>query len=159
MKEIPKKNYCLLVVLLAVTVVLTLSLSSIYLNKEKLVSNFYEYSNKITVEEFDEYMIENSDTIIYISDKYDLTLGDFEKKLQNKLDEKNWKQNFVFLDKKDINDKFLNKLKNTYKINIDLEKTPIIIVVVDKRVIKNVKVTSSSDVNTLIDYEVFEWLM
>ena len=156
MKEIPKKNYCLLVVLLAVTVVLTLSLSSIYLNKEKLVSNFYEYSNKITVEEFDEYMIENSDTIIYISDKYDLTLGDFEKKLQNKLDEKNLKQNFVFLDKKDINDKFLNKLKNTYKINIDLEKTPIIIVVVDKRVIKNVKVTSSSDVNTLIDYEVFE---
>lgn len=156
MKEIPKKNYCLLVVLLAVTVVLTLSLSSIYLNKEKLVSNFYEYSNKITVEEFDEYMVENSDTIIYISDKYDLTLGDFEKKLQNKLDEKNLKQNFVFLDKKDINDKFLNKLKNTYKINIDLEKTPIIIVVVDKRVIKNVTVTSSSDVNTLIDYEVFE---
>lgn len=156
MKEIPKKNYYLLVVLLAVTVLLTLSLSSIYLNKEKLASNFYEYSNKITPEEFDQFMTENSDVIIYISDKYDLTLEDFEKKLQNKIDEKNLKHNLVFLDKKDIDNKFLTKLKNTYGININLEKTPIVIVVVDKQVIKNVLVTPNSNVDTLIDYGVFE---
>ena len=54
MKEIPKKNYYILVVLLVVTVGLTLLLSNLYVNKEKMVSNFYEYSNKITSEEFDE---------------------------------------------------------------------------------------------------------
>ena len=47
MRQIPKKNYYILVVILSVTVLLTLCLSYVYKNKEKLVSNFYEYSNKI----------------------------------------------------------------------------------------------------------------
>ena len=41
MREIPKKNYYILVVLLAVTVLLTLSLSNIYINRVELASNFY----------------------------------------------------------------------------------------------------------------------
>ena len=86
MREIPKKNYIILVVLLAVTAFLTLFLSNIYKNKEKLTSNFYEYANKITPESFDEFMTENEDVIIYIGDKYDLTLETVEKELSEKID-------------------------------------------------------------------------
>ena len=156
MKEIPKKNYYILVVLLAVTVLLTLWLSNLYLNKEKLVSSFYEYSNKITPKEFDQFVTENSDVIIYISDKYDLTNESFESKLEKKLDSLNLKQNFVFIDKNDINKKFINKLEKLYGINIDINKTPIVIVVVDEQIIKNVSVMTDSDVDSLIDAEVFE---
>ena len=85
MREIPKKNYIILVVLLAVTAFLTLFLSNIYKNKEKLTSNFYEYANKITPESFDEFMTENEDVIIYIGDKYDLTLETVEKELSKTL--------------------------------------------------------------------------
>ena len=131
-------------------------LSNLYLNKEKLVSSFYEYSNKITPKEFDQFVTENSDVIIYISDKYDLTNESFESKLEKKLDSLNLKQNFVFIDKNDINKKFINKLEKLYGINIDINKTPIVIVVVDEQIIKNVSVMTDSDVDSLIDAEVFE---
>ena len=156
MKEIPKKNYYILVVLLASTVVLTLLLSNVYLNKEQLVSNFYEYSNKITPEEFDVYMTENSDIIIYISDKYDLTHETFEKNFQNKIDNLNLKHNLVYIDKNDMNQEFLNKLKILYGINVDLEQSQIVIVIIDEQVVKNVAITPNSNVDTLIEYEAFE---
>lgn len=156
MRQIPKKNYYILVVLLVVTILLTLSLSYVYRNKEKLVSNFYEYSNKIKPQEFDEYMIENSDFIIYISDKYDLTYEEFENKFKEKLEKLNLKSNLIYIDKNDINKEFLNKLKKEYNINIEIKDTPIVIVVVDNKVIKNVSVDIDSDVDTLIEYEVFE---
>lgn len=156
MREIPKKNYYILIALLVVTALLTLLLSNSYLNKEKLVSNFYEYSNKITPKEFDQFMTENSDVIIYISDKYDLTNGNFESKLEKKLDDLNLKHNFVFIDKNEINKKFIKKLKNTYGINIDVNKTPVVIVIVDEQIVKNISITTDSDIDTIIDFEVFE---
>jgi len=156
MKEIPKKNYYILVVLLAVTASLTLWLSNIYINKEKLTSDFYQYSNKITPDEFDEYIIENSEAIIYISDKFDLTKGNFEKKLKNKIEELNLKQNLIYINKGDIDKKFLNKLKKDYEINIDMKKMPIIIVIIDGKVVNNLSVNANSNVDTLIRYEVFQ---
>ena len=110
MKEIPKKNYYILAVLLGVTAILTLSLSSVYKNRDKLLSNFYNYSNKITSEEFDEFLLERSDLIIYISDKYDVTNEYFERRLEKKIDELNLKDNLVYIDKGELNKKFLKVL-------------------------------------------------
>lgn len=156
MKYIQKKNYYVLVVLLAVTILLTLSLASIYKNREKFTSSFYEYSNKITPGEFDEYMLENSNIIVYISDKYDLTNENFEKKFSKKLDQLNLKGNLIYIDEKDIDKQFLKKLKKTYDINIDLEKLPTVVVIIDNEVVKNVTIDSDSDVDTIIEYEAFK---
>ena len=156
MREIPKKNYYILVVLLVVTAGLTMLLSNLYLNKEKMVSNFYEYSNKITPQEFNEYIIENPDLIVYISDKYDLTYETFETNFKNKIDNLNLKEKLIYIDKNYINKDFVNELKKIYKINIDLNNTPIIIVVIDKKVIKNVSITNDSNVDSIIEYGVFE---
>lgn len=156
MKEIPKKNYYILVVLLVVTAILTLLLSNVYLNKEKMVSHFYEYSNKIKPEEFDEYMTENSDLIIYISDKYDLSHETFENKFKNKINHLNLKENLIYLDKNEIDKDFLNHLKKKYNINIETNRTPLIIIVIEKKVIKNIAITNESDVETIIEYEVFK---
>lgn len=155
MREIPKKNYIILVVLLAVTVFLTLFLSNIYKNKEKLTSNFYEYANKITPESFDEFMTENEDVIIYIGDKYDLTLETVEKELEEKIDELNLKHNLIYIDKSYVDKKFIKKLKG-YDINIDLNKLPRVVVVVEEEVLKNVIVNSNTDIDELIVGELFE---
>ena len=156
MREIQKKNYYVLVVLLATTVLLTLYLSNLYLNKEKLTSDFYNYASVITPEDFDEFMTENSDVIIYLSDKYDLSHYTFEKNFEAKINELNLKHNLIYIDKEDITDEFLNKLKETYQINLDLEKLPVIVVVVDKKVVRNISVSTDSNVDTIIEYEVFE---
>ena len=155
MREIPKKNYIILVVLLAVTAFLTLFLSNIYKNKEKLTSNFYEYVNKITPESFDEFMTENEDVIIYIGDKYDLTLETVEKELSEKIDELNLKHNLIYIDKSYVDKKFIKKLKG-YDINIDLDKLPVVVVVVEEEVLKNVRLNSNTDIDELIAGEIFE---
>ena len=61
MKQLPKRNYLILIVLMFLTVLVTLSLVMVYKNRDKLTSSIYNYSNKITTEEFDEYMTENQD--------------------------------------------------------------------------------------------------
>ena len=156
MREIQKKNYYVLVVLLATTVLLTLYLSNLYLNKEKLTSDFYNYASVITPEDFDEFMTENSEVIIYISDKYDLSHNTFEKKFETKIDELNLKHNLIYIDKEDITSEFLNKLKKSYEINLDLKKLPVVVVTVDKKVVRNTSITPNSNVDTIIEYEVFE---
>ncbi len=156
MKKIPKKNYIILAVLISVTVLLTLTLSNIYLSKEKLVSNFYNDINEIKPNDFDEYYLEHTDLIIYISDKYDLSNETFEKKFEKKLENLNLKNIVVFMDKNEIDKKFLNKLKDEYNINIDINNTPLIVVVVDKEFVKGVSVSNLTDVDTIINYEAFE---
>lgn len=156
MNEIPKKNYYILLGLILGTIFLTLSLSYIYINKDKTISNFYMYSNKITSEEFDEYIIENPNLIVYISDKYNLSYEDFEKKFEKKINELNLKDNLVYIDKSSLSKKFLSDLEKKYNLNINRKKLPIIIVISDKRIIKTIFVEPTSDVETIIDYEVFE---
>lgn len=156
MKKIDNKNYVILVVLLAGTIFLTLLLSTLYNARDSFVSKIYQTSNKITVSEFDQFMIENSDSIIYISDKYDLSHGTIEEKLQKELNEFNLTEKFVFLDKSEIDNKFIKKLKDKYSININLDKYPILISVVDKENIKIMYIDNNKNINKFIDYEVFE---
>ena len=156
MRKIPQKNYFILIGLVLATIIITLSLASLYKSKDKIVSNFYKYANKINSSEFSEYIVENSDLIIYISDKYDLSNEAFETGFKNKLDKLNLKSKLVFIDKSDIDNKFLDSLEKNYDIKIDKERLPIIIVIVDKKEIKSIYVTPETDVDTIIEYGVFE---
>ena len=156
MKKIPQKNYFVLIGLVLVTIILTLSFANIYKNKDKLVSNFYEYANKIDSSEFNEYIVENSDLIIYISDKYDLSKESYETKFKNKLNELNLKNKLVFIDKRAVDKEFSDSIKKNYNLKIDINKLPIIIVVVDKKIVKSIYVESDTNVYTVIEYEVFE---
>lgn len=156
MRKIPNKNYIFLILLLVVTVFFTFFLSNLYISKNKLVSSFYEYSNKISADEFEQYMIENPDAIIYISDKYDLTNETFEEKFKEKIDKLNLKDKLVFIDKSEVDKDFLKNLSKNYDINIDLYNTPIIVIIIDKKGIKNIYVDENLDVETFIDYEAFE---
>ena len=156
MKKIPQKNYFILIILLLVTIIITLSLASVYKNKDKFVSNFYEYANKIDSSEFNEYVTENSDLIIYISDKYDLSKESFENKFKNKLDELNLKDKLVFIEKSSIDTKILNNIQEKYKLKIDIKKLPIIIVLIDRKVVKSVYIKTESNAETVIEYGAFE---
>ena len=46
MREIPKKNYIKLVILIVATIIVTISLSKMYLSDAKAYTKFYEYCNK-----------------------------------------------------------------------------------------------------------------
>lgn len=150
------KNYIILILLILCTIIVTFVLSNIYKNKDKKVNPFYEYANKITIDEFDQYMLENSDVIIYISDKYSLQYEQFEKKFKSKIIESNLNEKIIFIDKKDINKKFISKLQKQYNISINLNKIPIILIIVDKELQKQIYVNADTNVENFIDYEDFQ---
>ena len=148
-----KKNYIILAVLILCTVLLTLFFSRMYLNKTKEYSTFYSESNKITVKEIDQMSLEEPDVIYYISDKYDLNNADFELKLKTKLEGKNLLSKLVYIDTKKS---LINKFKTIYKLKIDIDKYPILVFVVDKKVIKTIYVNDNQDIDSYIDYGVYE---
>lgn len=156
MKKVFQKNYIILVILLVVTVFITLFLADIYTSKNKLVSNFYEYSNKIKPQEFNEFILETPDAIVYISNKYNLTNETFEKSLQDKISNLNLKENLVFIDTNEIKTEFIEQLKTNYGVYLELEKTPMIIVIVNNKVIKSIYIENDLSVDNIIDYGVFE---
>lgn len=156
MKEISKKNYILLALLVLITIVITLLCAKLYNKNNNVVSKFYEYSNKITIDDFEVYIIENRDAILYISDKNDLSNETFEEKLASKIDTLNLKDKIIFINKNEINSKFIKMLEKKYKTSIELDKYPIIISFIDNE-IKNVSyINENSDVDLIIDYDEFE---
>lgn len=151
-----KKNYIYMAVLLVATVGLTFLLSSIYNKEVNFVSHSYEKLNKITSAEFEEYMIENPDTIVYVSDKNDLNKNKFEKKFVKKLENLNLLENTIYIEKDEINNKFKDLLKTNYDYRLDEKNLPTIIVIDSGSVVQSVVVEKTSNVDTIIDYGVFE---
>ncbi len=150
------KNYVYLSILIIGTIVLTLLLSSLYRSKVNETSYLYEKLNKITATEFEEYMMENPDTIIYIGNKNDLEHNKFEKKLLNNFEKLGLLETVIYLEKEEMTKTLKQRFKEKYSYEYNEEELPIIIVIIDDKLIQKSMVTENSIVDTIIDYEVFE---
>jgi len=152
-----KRNYVYLLILILVTVVITLFLSNIYKKEVIITSHSYEKLNKITALEFEEYIIENPDTIIYLGDKTNLDNNKFEKKFISKLENLNLIKNTIYIDKTEITSSLKKVLEKEYSYNYDENKLPVVIVINDGKTIQKSNVYQNSKADTIINYEVFEW--
>ena len=153
MREIPIRNYIIACILLVLTVVITLFLSNLYTNRLKPVSDFYNYSNKITAKEFDVFITENPDSIVYLDSKYDLDNDSFEAKLKNKIEHLNIKEKFVYIN---VNNKLINNINKKYKVKIDINKIPVAITFVDGNIYRYEYIANGSEPENVIDFGVFE---
>lgn len=151
-----KKNYIYLLILLLATALITLLLAGIY--KKEVIHNCYAYENmnKIIPDEFEVYMQENPDTIIYIGNKNNLENNKFEKKLVEKLENLNILENIIYIEKEEIDVSLKNILKENYNFNYNENKIPVLIVIIDNKIIQTSIVDENSIVDTIINYEVFE---
>ena len=69
-KEIPTKNYIILIILSLVTLILTFNLAGIYqerMEHNNQSNNIMKFLSEIKEEELKNYVLDNHDTIIYIS--------------------------------------------------------------------------------------------
>ena len=137
MKKVPVKNYFILLIMLIGVVLVTLFGASFYNNNLKKTSSLYKYANHMSSNDLKEYLFETSSLVIYISDKYDLTKEDIEDSLKDKIIELNLYNNFVYVDKKEFNDKFLDFFNTTYHTNLNVDMLPTIIIYNDG-VIENI---------------------
>lgn len=151
-----KKNYIYFLILVIGTIVLTLLLASSYKKDVVEESFLYERLNKITATEFEEYIIENPNSIIYIGDKTNVDNNKFEKELIDKFEKLHLLTNVVYIEKTEINSSLQKRLKELYSFEYNENNLPTILVINDGEIIQSSFVDIDTDVDSVINYEVFK---
>ena len=151
-----KKNYIYLALLLIATVILTLFLAAVYKAKLEPTSLLYDKMRKINATEYEEYIMEHQDMIIYISDKKNLGNTKKEKSFLNKIEKSNLLEFVIYIDKEEFNKELKKKFKNNYSYEFDKNKLPAILVINDGELSEISYIDEEVDVSTIINYEVFE---
>ena len=155
MNKVPFKNYVFLLLIIVFTVFITLFVSTLYKDSKRIVTDFYSYSNKITNKDFELYITENPNTIIYIYDKYNNSRKEFEENLKNQLETKYLTNNFVYMDKRELNKNLINYIKNNYGVQLKYNGKPVILIITDDEATSMIEVDEEANVDSL-NLEVFE---
>ena len=113
MREIPKKNYFILFIVIVLSLLIAFyfrkwykAYEDSYLSKS-IVGN---YLFQINYKELDNYLVENQSAIIYVSKVGNEKIRNFEKKFINAINQNDLKNKILYLDlsnyKGDTNDKY-----------------------------------------------------
>ena len=88
------------------------------------------------------YVLDNHDTIIYISSSVDNENKKFEYQLRKYINRKNLTKDFVYIDSSNVSENFYNDLNNNFlseklkSQNIDLKTIPNILIVKEGKIVK-----------------------
>lgn len=130
MREIPKKNYFILFIVIVLSLLIAFyfrkwykAYEDSYLSKS-IVGN---YLFEINYKELDNYLVENQSAIIYVSKVGNEKIRNFEKKFINAINQNDLKNKILYLDlsnyKGDTNDKYtINDINITSVPNISVFK-------------------------------------
>lgn len=113
MREIPKKNYFILFIVIVLSLMITLyfrkwykAYEDGYLSKSIMGNYLFEINYK----ELDDYLVENQSAIIYVSKVGNEKIRNFEKKFINAINQNDLKNKILYLDlsnyKGDTNNKY-----------------------------------------------------
>ncbi len=132
-RQIPVRNYFIVLTVSVVIIILTLYLRAFYLNYDayKQSGSYFAYQriNEITKDDFDFIISEATDNILFIgynsNDMYK-----FEKKLYKELKKKNMLDKLLYWNVNDYlkNDKYIEILKSKFA-NVEINKAPSIIII------------------------------
>ncbi len=145
MKKIPLKNYFLLVLLIAVSVIVVLYCVNWYSRMQKKASILPEYISEIKYDEIDNFAVENPNFIIYLSSKEDNKLEKFETELKGFLIDNDLSQDFIYMDMDQFKfEEFMQKYKNidNYKLDDD-----IVMIIFENQKVRDIFTAKISDIN------------
>ena len=121
-RVIPKKNYIILSVIIVASVVLLYYFYMWFLAYKDSKINMPildKYVNVINYNELDNYIVENPDSIIYVSVTDDNKIKNFEEKMVNLFENDELKNEILYMDITDDikNSKIKKEMKNKYSVN------------------------------------------
>ena len=130
-------------------------------NNNSIMSGYLaEIREDGVIENLTSYLIDNPDTLLYVSYGNDASVKDFENEFKKLLDEYNISSNFLYIDLNSVSDKnFVSKLKDNFfsenlnNKNINLYRQSNI-VIFESGKIKDVLYNSKENIN-LIDVKLF----
>ncbi|MFA5604241.1 MAG: DUF6568 family protein [Bacilli bacterium] len=158
-KKIPTKNYVYLAILIVVTVFLTFKLSNMY----KVNNNYYKNTSplfgtifEIKLSEFDNYLLENPNAIIYIVDGNKKDAVEMDKTIKELAIENDLSSEMKVINATDNNEEVLKNLKvllskNLKKYEADLLIRTNVLIVKDGK-ITDVLTPITMDKSEIVDF-------
>lgn len=150
-KDIPKKNYFILVIILIISCILVYYINtwySLYQYEKRGSSPITTYMEIINYNEVENYIAENSDAIIYVSKSNNLKIRKFEEDNEKLFKKLELNYNILYMDAKDVN----KDLKIKYNVN----EYPTILFFKNKRLVNKYVLEldniNYSDMKSIIDY-------
>ncbi|MGN1357979.1 MAG: DUF6568 family protein [Bacilli bacterium] len=100
LRVIPKKNYIILGIVILVSLLIIYYFYmwvSAYKDAKENVSVLDNYMNVINYNELDNYIVENPDSIIYVSVVDDIEINKFDKKLANSIKNNDFNKDVLYM--------------------------------------------------------------
>ncbi len=134
MREIPKKNYLLLIILFVVTAGIVFFARDIYNSRttKQYTSVMNSFLTEIKLDDLNGYTLENSQVVIFISDKSTSSFEELEIEYKKIITEHNLQPLFVYLDVNNTSN--LDLFNQKYDVQLKLEELPILVVIMDGKV-------------------------
>ena len=150
-KDIPKKNYFILGIILIISCILVYYINawySLYQYEKRGNSPITTYMEIINYNEVENYIAENSDAIIYVSKSNNLKIRKFEEDNEKLFKKLELNYNILYMDAKDVN----KDLKIKYNVN----EYPTILFFKNKRLVNKYVLEldniNYSNMKNIIDY-------
>lgn len=150
-KDIPKKNYFILGIILIISCILVYYINtwySLYQYEKRGSSPITTYMEIINYNEVENYIAENSDAIIYVSKSNNLKIRKFEEDNEKLFKKLELNYNILYMDAKEVN----KDLKIKYNVN----EYPTILFFKNKRLVNKYVLEldniNYSDMKSIIDY-------
>ena len=134
LRKIPKKNYIILGVVILFTILLLYYFYmwvDVYKESKINIPIMDKYMSVINYNEFDNYLVENPNTIVYVSVLEDEKIREFEKKLKNKYKNSYVDNEVLYMNiTESMKDKNLvNQMRDKYSLNnLDITIVPCVLV-------------------------------
>ena len=99
LKNIPLKNYIVLLLISIITILLTFYLRNIYQNQKEYENNNNArmgFLQTIKEDEISSFITENRDFILYVSNASDENLKDYELNLKNEIIDRDYTKSFIY---------------------------------------------------------------
>lgn len=160
-KEIPSKNYYIVIIVTILVVLLMIFIRSFYLNykSSKLSESIFssQMVNQIHMDDFDFAVVEISDAILYVSYTGSNDIYSMEKRLFKEIENNNLTDKVIYLDVTDYkkNNRYINILKEKFpEIEYEINSAPLFIYIKDGKAVE----AMSSDYK-MIDFKTLDKLI
>ncbi len=137
-RDIPLKNYIILLIISILTVILVLYLASWYNTSKEYYKNnsiLSEYLSELKVDEIDSYLIDNPEIVIYYASAKDETIKEFEKEFKKLIQDNEISDEIIYIDSsKEENTDIISKINSISNKKIDLLVNPSLICIKEAKI-------------------------
>ena len=147
-RDIPLKNYIILLAISVATIFLVFYLRTWYNTSKEYYQNnsiMSEYLSELRSDEINSYIIDNPNVVIYYASAKDTAIKSFEKKFKKLMEEHEIKNEIIYIDSsKEENKNIVSKLNNISDKKIDVLSIPNLIYIKEGKINKILYLNNST---------------